>query len=77
MVDIPFPNIDFLGVALRLFQSISTVSTSLNQIINSQVHIEKFYQLESNKNIVFKNNYKINEKSDQIILKKVNFTYLN
>ena len=74
---ISFLTLDFLGVALRLFQSISTVSTSLNQIINSQVHIEKFYQLELNKNIVFKNNYKINEKSDQIILKKVNFTYLN
>lgn len=74
---ISFLTLDFLGVALRLFQSISIVSTSLNQIINSQVHIEKFYQLESNKNIVFKNNYKINEKSDQIILKKVNFTYLN
>lgn len=74
---ISFLTLDFLGVALRLFQSISIVSTSLNQIINSQVHIEKFYQLELNKNIVFKNNYKINEKSDQIILKKVNFTYLN
>ena len=74
---VSYLTLDFLGVALRLFQSISTVSTSLNQIINSHVHIEKFYQLESNKNNVFKNNYKVVEKEENIILNDVDFTYLN
>ena len=39
---VKFLTIDFIGVALRLFQSVSTLSMSLNQIINSHVHIEKF-----------------------------------
>ena len=41
--------LDFIGVTLRLFQSLSNLTTSLNQIINSHVHIEKFYEIESTK----------------------------
>ncbi len=69
--------IDFIGVALRLFQSVSTLSTSLNQIVNSHVHIEKFYELEKNKNKIFKDNFKLVNDSKGIILKDVNFSYVN
>lgn len=69
--------LDFIGVALRLFQSMSNVSTSLNQIINSHVHIEKFYQLEANKNLIFKENFDIQENSNVIIFNDVDFKYLN
>ena len=69
--------IDFIGVALRLFQSVSTLSTSLNQIVNSHVHIEKFYELEKNKNKIFKDNFKLVNDSKEIILKDVNFSYVN
>ena len=35
--------LDFIGVTLRLFQSIGTFNGSMNKIINSHVHIEKFW----------------------------------
>ncbi len=68
--------LDFIGVTLRLFQTLSNLTTSLNQIINSHVHIEKFYEIEKNKQIENTNNFKIiNE--DIIGLKEVSFKYLN
>ena len=68
--------LDFIGVTLRLFQSLSNLTTSLNQIINSHVHIEKFYEIEKNKEIENTNNFKIiNE--NYIGLTNVNFKYLN
>ena len=39
----------FIGVTLRLFQSLSGLTNATNRVINSQVHIEKFYQMEKNK----------------------------
>ena len=68
--------LDFIGVTLRLFQTLSNLTTSLNQIINSHVHIEKFYEIEKIKQIENTNNFKIiNE--DIIGLKEVSFKYLN
>ena len=68
--------LDFIGVTIRLFQTLSNLTTSLNQIINSHVHIEKFYEIEKNKQIENTNNFKIiNE--DIIGLKEVSFKYLN
>ncbi|MDC2966913.1 ABC transporter ATP-binding protein/permease [Acidimicrobiaceae bacterium] len=74
---VKFLTIDFIGVALRLFQSVSTLSTALNQIINSHVHIEKFYEMENNKNIMFSSNFKVFENSEKIKLENVTFTYFN
>ncbi len=68
--------LDFIGVTLRLFQTLSNLTTSLNQIINSHVHIEKFYEIEKNKQIENTNNFKI-IKEDIIGLKEVSFKYLN
>ena len=70
---VKFLTIDFIGVALRLFQSVSTLSTSLNQIINSHVHIEKFYEMENNKNIMYKNNFKVDNKVKKIKFKMLKF----
>ena len=49
--------LDFIGVTLRLFQSIGTFNGSMNKIINSHVHIEKFYEIDKNKLLVDKNNF--------------------
>ena len=38
--------LDVLGVTVRLFQSLSNVSSSLNKVINSQVHIKEFVNLD-------------------------------
>ena len=74
---VKYLTIDFIGVALRLFQSVSTLSTSLNQIINSHVHIEKFYEMDKNKQFLFKNNYKVDEDQESIKFTNVEFTYIN
>ena len=68
--------LDFIGVTLRLFQSLGNLANSLNQIINSHVHIEKFYSMEKNKSVQNKHNYVIHEK-DYIEFKGVDFKYFN
>ncbi len=68
--------LDFIGVTLRLFQSLSNLTTSLNQIINSHVHIEKFYEIESTKSLNNEQNYKILSE-DFIGANNVTFKYLN
>ena len=68
--------LDFIGVILRLFQSLGNLTTSINQIINSHVHIEKFYEMEKNKTVQNSNNFII-KNNDNIIFDKVNFKYFN
>lgn len=68
--------LDFIGVTLRLFQSLSNLTTSINQIINSHVHIEKFYEIEKNKEVENTNNFKITN-GDNIGFNNVSFKYLN
>ena len=68
--------LDFIGVTLRLFQSLSNLTTSINQIINSHVHIEKFYEIEKNKEVQDSSNFKI-IKEDIVGFKDVSFKYLN
>jgi len=68
--------LDFIGVTLRLFQSLGNLANSMNQIINSHVHIEKFYSMETNKVVQNKQNY-ILDKEKEIEFKGVNFKYFN
>lgn len=49
--------IDFIGVTLRLFQSLGAITGSINRIVNSQVHIENFYLMQKNTNAVNQKNY--------------------
>jgi len=67
----------FIGVTLRLFQSLSSLTTSSNRVVNSQVHIEKFYQMEENKLKQEKNNFKVVKSTPGILVEKVNFQYFN
>ena len=71
--------LDFIGVTLRLFQSIGTFNGSMNKIINSHVHIEKFYELDSNKLLINKDNFKNIEKDNKNIVEfsGVSFKYFN
>jgi len=71
--------LDFIGVTLRLFQSLGLFSTNVNMLVNSQVHIKYFYEMEMNKNFINKNNHQqVNEKSDiSVEIKNLNFEYFN
>ena len=71
--------LDFIGVTLRLFQSLGSVANSLNKIINSHVHIEKFYEMDKNKSLVNKDNFVSSNNSNQnaIEIDELNFKYFN
>ena len=57
--------LDFIGVTLRLFQSLGSLANSLNKIINSHVQIEKFYEMYKNKSLVNKDNFVTSNDSSQ------------
>lgn len=67
--------LDFMGVLLRMFQSASNVTNSINQIVNSHVHIEKFYKLSSDENFVYKK--PVIKNQDLIELENISFQYIN
>lgn len=68
--------LDFIGVVLRLFQSLGNLTTSANRLVNSQVHIEKFYEIEKNKAVQNIENFKQNS-GDSIKVRNLNFKYFN
>jgi len=71
--------LDFIGVTLRLFQSLGSVTNSINKIINSNVHMEALHQLDKNKLEINKNNfiYKKENSDNPIELKNLSFKYFN
>ena len=71
-----FLTLDFLGVTLRLFQSFSIVTNSLNQVANSHVHISKFVELENLIPSKNENYFNISNKN-KIEVKNVFFKYNN
>ncbi len=71
--------LDFIGVTLRLFQSLGAITNSINQIINSHVHMEKFNEMEKNKISVHKNNFVPENlpKKYAIKIEDLSFKYFN
>jgi ABC-type multidrug transport system fused ATPase/permease subunit len=70
----------FMGVTLRMFQSLASMSNAASQVINSHVHLDAFYQLEKYKVSNLRKNYIIDdEPSNKILfeLRDVDFKYLN
>ena len=72
--------LSFMGITLRMFQSLAMVSSQFNNIVNSQVHLDNFYKMEKFKNNSYKENYIVktnNSENIAIELKNVDFKYLN
>ena len=72
-------SLDFIGVTLRLFQSLGSLANSFNKIINSHVHIEKFYEMDKNKILINKSNFETRRDKSQnaIEIKDLHFKYFN
>ncbi|MDB2532931.1 ABC transporter ATP-binding protein/permease [Candidatus Actinomarina sp.] len=68
--------LDFIGVTLKLFNSITGVTTTFSKIVNSHVHIGKFKELNFDKNNPGKDNFLL-VNSDSVLLKNVHFKYQN
>ena len=63
-----------------MFQSLGQLSGAFNQIVNSHVHLEKFYEMQTNKPKLNKEKYiqiEENENSDILTFHEVSFNYLN
>ena len=73
-----FLTLDFIGVTLKLFQSLGGLSGSANKIINSSnVNLyEKFHDLDKNKLVNKKENFVLTNEN-QIEFNNVNFKYFN
>ena len=70
--------LEFLGVTLRLVQTLGALNSSLNMMINSQVHLSKFIELENNKLIERPGYFAVDEElSKSIIMKDIKFKYFN
>jgi len=72
--------LDFVGVTLRMFQSLGMLSNAVNQIVNSHVHLEKFNEIQNTKQVLKKENYKLSTDLNDdhaFIFKNVDFSYIN
>ena len=68
--------LEFLGVTLRLVQTIGALNNSLNMMINSHVHLSKFIELENNKIIERPGYYSIKKDLiNAVELKNIKFKY--
>ena len=70
--------LEFLGATLRLVQTVGNLNLSLNHVVNTQVHIEKFKEMEKEIPII-RDYYKIHSSSKNIAVKidNVSFNYFN
>ena len=68
--------LDFIGVTLKLFQSVSQVTTAFSNIINSHVHIKRFIELKFHENNPNKNNFQLIE-NNKLKFQNVDFKYQN
>ena len=72
--------IDFIGVTLRLFQQLGAISMAMNNLLNSQIHIKHFNDIDRNRIVDNRERYKI---VDQVIpdfstkFEEVTFQYFN
>lgn len=72
--------LDFIGVTLRLFQQLGALSNSFNNLLNSQIHIKHFANLDKNKATVNRDNYIPDSKKHNELAVKIDnlkFKYFN
>ena len=70
--------IEFIGVLLRLFQSLSTLNNGLNLVVNSSVHVVELYKLDKESPIINISNYTVDTSmAGSVEFKNVEFTYFN
>ena len=69
---------EFIGVLLRLFQSLSGFNNGLNLVINSSVHVEELYKLDTESPNINTQNFSHNTNLDVALkFSNVTFKYFN
>ena len=77
---VKYITLDFIGVALRLFQALGVLNSNLHLVSAYHVYLEKLFLLEKNKEIVQTANFVIDENIEDSIAIQVNnleFRYFN
>jgi len=74
-------SLEFIGVMLRLFQTLGNFNNTLNLVINSHVHLEKLNNLERNKEKIDNSSYffvdKNLKKKNAVQLENISFKYFS
>jgi ABC-type multidrug transport system fused ATPase/permease subunit len=76
---VKYLTLDFIGILLRLFQSLGIFNRNIHTVSAFHVYLQKLYEIEKNKELIFSENYRldnIDEKNSAIIFENVNFKYL-
>jgi ABC-type multidrug transport system fused ATPase/permease subunit len=72
-----FITIEFIGVLLRVFQSLGNMNNSLTGVVNSSVHIEDLYKFETKEVQINPNSRSVDESKHLAVkLENVSFSYL-
>ncbi len=76
--------LEFIGVLLRLFQTLSNFNRSLSITTNSHVHLERLHKIDKNKGLSNKQNFVLDFSSEEgqktdlaVELRSVSFRYFN
>jgi len=68
--------IEFIGVLLRMFQSLGNFNNTLTMVVNSSVHVEELYKLENNKTPNKDKHFILNKNLEVAFkIENVNFKY--
>lgn len=76
---IKYLSLDFVGILLRLFQSLGIFNRNIHTVSSFHVYLDKLYQIEKNKETITSGNFVISQDLDQDIAIKFNevdFKYL-
>ena len=70
--------LEFIGISLRLVQTIGTINNGLNMMVNSHVHLEVLQKIDTNK-VSLKTNNSVDpdnfEKNDLLLVENLSFKY--
>ena len=70
---------DFIGIILRLFQSLGVFNKNIHILSAFHIYIQKLYEIESNKGLENSKNFKVSDKyldtDNAVELKNVSFSY--
>ncbi len=74
-----FLTFDFIGILLRLFQSLGIFNKNIHTVSSYHVYLERLYEIESNKDNINFDNFKLKEVKDSSVaveIKNLSFRYL-
>jgi len=70
--------LEFIGIIIRFFQSLGELNRNFTMVMNSEIHLDKFFTLHKNFSKDFNENYVINKSSENksLSLSSVFFKYI-